>query len=172
MIFLIEDNGYAISVPVEVQTAGGDVSRLVESFPNLKIWRCDGTDFVESYRTLGEAVEWVRRERKPAFVHAKVIRPYSHSLSDDERLYKTPDEREAEALGEGGVDEDGGALEGQREVAVAHEAQDLDARGVDSGGSGDRGHVDLAPALRPGDHERQVAGGGQRERRALVPFVV
>jgi 2-oxoisovalerate dehydrogenase E1 component len=97
MLFLIEDNGYAISVPVEVQTPGGDVSRLVESFPNLKIWRCDGTDFLESYRTLGDAVSWVRRERKPAFVHAKVIRPYSHSLSDDERLYKTPDEREAES---------------------------------------------------------------------------
>jgi 2-oxoisovalerate dehydrogenase E1 component len=96
-LFMIEDNGYAISVPVEVQTAGGDVSRLVESFPNLKIWRCDGTDFLESYRTMGEAVEYIRRERKPAFVHAKVIRPYSHSLSDDERLYKTPDEREAEA---------------------------------------------------------------------------
>jgi 2-oxoisovalerate dehydrogenase E1 component len=97
MLFLVEDNGYAISVPVEVQTAGGDVSRLVESFPNLKIWRCDGTDFLESHRTMGEAVAWVRRERKPAFVHAKVTRPYSHSLSDDERLYKTPEEREAEA---------------------------------------------------------------------------
>jgi 2-oxoisovalerate dehydrogenase E1 component len=97
VLFMIEDNGYAISVPVEVQTPGGDVSRLVESFPNLKVWRCDGTDFLASYRTVGDAVQWVRRERKPAFVHAKVIRPYSHSLSDDERLYKTPDEREAEA---------------------------------------------------------------------------
>jgi 2-oxoisovalerate dehydrogenase E1 component len=97
VLYLVEDNGYAISVPVEVQTAGGDVSRLVESFPNLKIWRCDGTDFLDSYRTLGEAVDWVRRERKPALVHAKVIRPYSHSLSDDERLYKTSEEREAEA---------------------------------------------------------------------------
>ena len=98
VLYLVEDNGYAISVPVEVQTAGGDISKLVESFPNLEIFRCDGTDFVESYRTLGDAVAWVRRERKPAFVHAKVIRPYSHSLSDDERLYKTPDERQAEAL--------------------------------------------------------------------------
>ncbi|MBA3269578.1 MAG: dehydrogenase [Acidobacteria bacterium] len=97
VLFLVEDNGYAISVPVEVQTAGGDVSRLVESFPNLKVLRCDGTDFLVSYRTMGEAVAYVRRERKPAFVHAKVTRPYSHSLSDDERLYKTADEREGEA---------------------------------------------------------------------------
>jgi 2-oxoisovalerate dehydrogenase E1 component len=96
-LYLVEDNGYAISVPVEAQTPGGDISRLVESFPNLKVLRCDGTDFLESYRTLGEAVDWTRRERKPAFVHAKVTRPYSHSLSDDERLYKTPQEREAEA---------------------------------------------------------------------------
>ena len=98
MLYLVEDNGYAISVPVDVQTPGGDISKLVGSFPNLEIFRCDGTDFLDSYRTLGEAVAWVRRERKPAFVHAKVIRPYSHSLSDDERLYKTPDERKAEAL--------------------------------------------------------------------------
>jgi 2-oxoisovalerate dehydrogenase E1 component len=97
ILYLVEDNGYAISVPVEVQTPGGDVSRLVESFANLKVLRCDGTDFLASYRALGEAVDWVRRERKPALVHAKVIRPYSHSLSDDERLYKTTEERQSEA---------------------------------------------------------------------------
>ena len=97
ILYLVEDNGYAISVPVEVQTPGGDISRLVESFPNLKVLRCDGTDFLASYQTLGQAVDWVRRERKPALVHAKVIRPYSHSLSDDERLYKTPEERESES---------------------------------------------------------------------------
>ncbi|MGD9901911.1 MAG: thiamine pyrophosphate-dependent enzyme [Vicinamibacterales bacterium] len=96
-LYLVEDNGYAISVPVEAQTPGGDVSTLVESFPGLKVLRCDGTDFLASYRTLGDAVAWVRRERKPALVHARVTRPYSHSLSDDERLYKPPQEREAEA---------------------------------------------------------------------------
>jgi 2-oxoisovalerate dehydrogenase E1 component len=97
VLILVEDNGYAISVPVDVQTPGGDVSRLVESFPNLKVLRCDGTDYFDSHKTLEEAVTWIRRERKPALVHAKVTRPYSHSLSDDERLYKTPEEREAEA---------------------------------------------------------------------------
>lgn len=97
VLFMVEDNGYAISVPVEVQTAGGDVSKLVESFPHLKVFRCDGTDFLESYRVVGEAVRYIREQRKPAFVHAKVIRPYSHSLSDDERLYKTAEEREQEA---------------------------------------------------------------------------
>ncbi len=97
VLFLVEDNGDAISVPVEVQTAGGDVSKLVESFPHLEVIRCDGTDFLESYRALGKAVSRIRRERKPVLVHAKVIRPYSHSLSDDERLYKTPEEREEEA---------------------------------------------------------------------------
>jgi 2-oxoisovalerate dehydrogenase E1 component len=97
VLYLVEDNGYAISVPVEVQTPGGDISRLVESFPNLKVLRCDGTDFLASYRTLGEAVSWIRRQRQPALVHAKVIRPYSHSLSDDERLYKTAEERQTES---------------------------------------------------------------------------
>jgi 2-oxoisovalerate dehydrogenase E1 component len=98
VIFVVEDNGYAISVPVEVQTAGGDISKLVASFPDLLVRSIDGTDFPACYRTMEEAVEYVRARRGPAFVHARVTRPYSHSLSDDERLYKTPDERAAEAL--------------------------------------------------------------------------
>ncbi|MEO8049112.1 MAG: dehydrogenase E1 component subunit alpha/beta [Acidobacteriota bacterium] len=97
VIFLVQDNGFAISVPVEDQTPGGDISKLVEGHPNLRIFRCDGTDFVASYRTFAEAVNYCRRERKPAFVHAYCTRPYSHSLSDDERLYKTSAEREQEA---------------------------------------------------------------------------
>jgi 2-oxoisovalerate dehydrogenase E1 component len=97
IIYLIEDNGYAISVPVEAQTAGGDFSNLVSGFPNLKIFRCDGADFIASYATMAEAVEYCRRERSPVLVHARCIRPYSHSLSDDEKLYKTPAERQEEA---------------------------------------------------------------------------
>ncbi|MBA3440099.1 MAG: dehydrogenase [Pyrinomonadaceae bacterium] len=93
VLFLIEDNGYAISVPVEVQTAGGDISRLVQGFPDLLVEKCDGTDPVESLETLRRAVQYCRARRGPALVHAKVIRPYSHSLSDDERLYRPDEER-------------------------------------------------------------------------------
>ncbi|HXP88301.1 MAG TPA: thiamine pyrophosphate-dependent enzyme [Bryobacteraceae bacterium] len=97
LLYLIQDNGWAISVPVEKQTAGGNIARLVEGFPGLKTFECDGTDFLASYATMRDAVSWARRERTPVLVHAKVIRPYSHSLSDDERLYKTRAERNAEA---------------------------------------------------------------------------
>ncbi len=97
VLFLLEDNGYAISVPVEVQTPGGDVSRLLENFPNLHIERCDGTDLLESYAVMQRAVQHCREGKGPALVHAKVIRPYSHSLSDDERLYRSDDERTADS---------------------------------------------------------------------------
>ncbi|MBA3240761.1 MAG: dehydrogenase [Acidobacteria bacterium] len=97
VLFLIEDNGYAISVPVEVQTAGGDVSKLVAGFPDLLIQKCDGTDPIESLETLRRAVEYCRSRRGPALVHATCIRPYSHSLSDDEKLYRSDEERTSDA---------------------------------------------------------------------------
>ena len=97
MFYLVEDNGYAISVPIEVQTAGGSIARLTKSFPNLHVAECDGTDPLESYAVCKEAIRYVRDRRGPALVHASVTRPYSHSLSDDEKLYKSPEEREAEA---------------------------------------------------------------------------
>src|ERR1700756_2287907 len=97
LLYVIQDNGYAISVPVEVQTAGGSISKLVQSFPGLHVAECDGTDPIASYGVCQEAVNYCRERRGPALVHAHVIRPYSHSLSDDEKLYKMPEEREREA---------------------------------------------------------------------------
>src|SRR5690348_15880376 len=84
LLFLVEDNGYAISVPVERQTAGGNIARLLEGFPGLLRVEVDGTNFVESYRALKHATEYCRGGHGPALVHASVTRPYSHSLSDDE----------------------------------------------------------------------------------------
>ncbi len=97
IIFLVEDNGYAISVPVEVQTAGGNISRLVSGFPNFHFEEIDGTDPVVSYGALSRAVAHCRAGVGPAFVHAHVIRPYSHSLSDDEKLYRPDIERQRDA---------------------------------------------------------------------------
>ena len=97
VVFLIEDNGYAISVPIEAQTAGGSVSALASGFPGLHRIEVDGCDFLASLRAMREATDYARSGRGPAMVHAHVIRPYSHSLSDDEKLYKPAAERQAEA---------------------------------------------------------------------------
>jgi 2-oxoisovalerate dehydrogenase E1 component len=97
VLFLVEDNKYAISVPVEVQTAGGSVSKLVSNFPDLLVAEVDGCDPVASYEVMVRAAEWCRQRKGPALVHAHVTRPYSHSLSDDEVHYKPPRERDEEA---------------------------------------------------------------------------
>ncbi|MGH3055041.1 MAG: thiamine pyrophosphate-dependent enzyme, partial [Gaiellaceae bacterium] len=97
VLFVVQDNGYAISVPVEVQTAGGNISRLVSGFPNFHFEEIDGTDFVATYAAFSRAVAYCRAGTGPAFVHAHVSRPYSHSLSDDERAYRPDTERERDA---------------------------------------------------------------------------
>ena len=97
LLFLVEDNGYAISVPVEVQTAGGSISKIVSNFPNLLMEECDGTEPLESYAAMSRAAAHCRARLGPALVHAHVTRPYSHSLSDDEKLYRTEEEREAQS---------------------------------------------------------------------------
>src|SRR5579875_979725 len=98
VLYCIEDNGYAISTPVEVNTPGGNISKLIANFPNFRFWEVDGTDAIASYKAMREAVEYCRSGAGPAVVHGHVTRPYSHSLSDDERLYRSPEEIDADAL--------------------------------------------------------------------------
>jgi 2-oxoisovalerate dehydrogenase E1 component len=97
VVYLVEDNGYAISVPVEVNTAGGSISKLLTGFPGLFIQNVDGCDFAASFDAMAKAVAYARARKGPALVHAQVIRPYSHSLSDDEVMYRPAEEREADA---------------------------------------------------------------------------
>lgn len=97
LVYIVEDNGYAISVPVEVNTAGGSISQLVTGFPGLHVEQVDGCDLFASLAALERAVAYARARKGPALVHAKVIRPYSHSLSDDEVFYRPAAEREADA---------------------------------------------------------------------------
>ena len=98
VVYVVEDNGYAISTPVEANTPGGNISRLVANFPNFHFAEIDGTDPIASYNAMVEAVAYCRAGKGPALVHGHVIRPYSHSLSDDERLYRSVAELEADAL--------------------------------------------------------------------------
>ncbi len=98
LLYVVEDNHYAISVPVEYQTAGGSISALLRAFPGLYVAECDGSDFMDSVAAVQDALQHIRSNQGPALVHAHCTRPYSHSLSDDETFYKTKAEREAEAL--------------------------------------------------------------------------
>jgi 2-oxoisovalerate dehydrogenase E1 component len=93
VVFLIEDNGYAISVPVEIQTPGGDIAKVVSAFPGLEVISVDGTDALASYAAMGRALAYARGGRGPVLVKANVVRLYSHSMSDDERQYKSDEER-------------------------------------------------------------------------------
>src|SRR6201996_6100578 len=98
VVYVVEDNGYAISTPVEANTPGGNISHLIANFPNFHFAEVDGTDPIASYEAMVEAVAYCRSGKGPALVHGHVVRPYSHSLSDDERLYRSVEEIEADAL--------------------------------------------------------------------------
>jgi 2-oxoisovalerate dehydrogenase E1 component len=97
VVYVVEDNGYAISTPVEANTPGGNISRLIANFPNFHFAEIDGTDPIASYKAMVEAVAYCRAGHGPALVHGHVVRPYSHSLSDDERAYRTKAEIDADA---------------------------------------------------------------------------
>ena len=96
VVYVVEDNEYAISTPVEVNTPGGNISRLIANYPNFHLVEVEGTDPIACYRAMVEAVEYARAGRGPALVHGHVVRPYSHSLSDDERQYRSEEEVQAD----------------------------------------------------------------------------
>src|SRR5665213_752343 len=98
VLYVVEDNGYAISTPVEANTPGGNISRLIANFPNFHFAEVDGTDAVASYTAMVEAVAYCRAGHGPALVHGHVIRPYSHSLSEDERDYRSAEELAKDSL--------------------------------------------------------------------------
>src|ERR1700678_2975425 len=98
VLFVIEDNGYAISVPVDVNTPGGNISRLVANFPNFFFAEVDGTDPVASYHAFVAAAEHCRAGKGPAFVHGHCVRIYSHSFSEDDKHYRPAEERAADAM--------------------------------------------------------------------------
>lgn len=97
VMFMVEDNGFAISVPTFVQTPKGSISKTLENFPGLKIYECDGTCPIDSYDTIAKATKHIRSGKGPVLIHAHVTRPYSHSLSDDHSFYRTQAELEQEA---------------------------------------------------------------------------
>ncbi len=98
VVYVIEDNGYAISTPVEANTPGGNISRLIANFPDFHFAEVDGTDPIASYDAMVEAIAYCRAGKGPAVVHGHVVRPYSHSMSEDERDYRARAELEADAL--------------------------------------------------------------------------
>jgi 2-oxoisovalerate dehydrogenase E1 component len=96
VLFHIEDNGWAISTPKERQTAGGSISAQVAGFVGLLRLEFDGCCPEASARAWAEGVAYARARRGPVLMHAHVVRPYSHSLSDDERLYRSDDDLQAQ----------------------------------------------------------------------------
>ena len=96
VLFVIQNNRYAISVPVEHQTAGkdGSVAEMMSGFNTLLRMRIDGTDFFESYQKIKEAVEYIKSGKGPALIEANVVRLQSHSSSDDQKKYRTKQDLE------------------------------------------------------------------------------
>jgi len=168
LLYVIEDNRYAISTTVDVQTPGGSISKLLRGFPNLTIVEVDGCDYAESFAAMGSAVAKVRAGEGPVLVHAHVVRPYSHSLSDDERLYKPAEERAREAERDpivlaaqllreryGVAQDELDAIEAQV-LAEVNEAADLAVRQPQPDPATWAAHV-YSPTVDPADRSRAAA---------------
>lgn len=94
ILFMVEDNGYAISTPTSVQTPDGSISKCFKNFPGLLVVEFNGNCPIESYAALRGVESHLRKRKGPVLVHAHVHRVYSHSLSDDHAHYRAPKELE------------------------------------------------------------------------------
>mgnify|MGYP001459366236 FL=1 len=96
VIFHIENNHYAISVPIEDQTAGGSVYKISAGYDNLARFNVDGTDFFETHLAFKKAVERARKGKGPSLIQSDVVRLLPHSSSDDQRKYRPEKDLEAD----------------------------------------------------------------------------
>jgi 2-oxoisovalerate dehydrogenase E1 component len=97
VVYVVADNGYAISVPSTDQ-APAPVAELVQGFRGLAVHRIDGTDYLGVREAGARAIARVRAGEGPALIHAMVTRPYSHSAADTQSKYRPADELEVEAM--------------------------------------------------------------------------
>ncbi|NCS80199.1 MAG: tungsten formylmethanofuran dehydrogenase [Ignavibacteria bacterium CG22_combo_CG10-13_8_21_14_all_37_15] len=99
VIFVVQNNKYAISVHVSKQSGGegNSIAEMMKGYAALKRMLIDGTDFVESYVAFQEAVEYAGSGEGPVLIEADVVRLLSHSSSDDQKKYREHDELEDEA---------------------------------------------------------------------------
>jgi 2-oxoisovalerate dehydrogenase E1 component len=96
VLFVIQNNKYAISVPVSNQSGGKDssIAEMMSGYHNLHRARIDGTDFFLSFEKIQEAVEYIKSGNGPALIEAEVVRLSSHSSSDDQKKYRDKKELE------------------------------------------------------------------------------
>src|SRR3954451_21925271 len=101
MVYVVADNGYAISVRSTDQHPA-PISEMVRGIRGLHVTKMDGRDYFDVRKKGAEAIARVRAGAGPVLIHALVTRPYSHSLSDDQKKYRAPleleDEREHDPI--------------------------------------------------------------------------
>jgi 2-oxoisovalerate dehydrogenase E1 component len=100
VLFVVQNNKYAISVPVEEQSGGKDnsIAEMMAGFHNLNRIRVNGTNFFESYEKVGDAIEYIKSGKGPALIEAECVRLLSHSSSDDQKKYRPDEELEKDLL--------------------------------------------------------------------------
>jgi 2-oxoisovalerate dehydrogenase E1 component len=96
VLFVVQDNGYAISVPVRDQTAGGSAFKLAKGYEGLARVHVDGTDFFETYAATEMAIAHIKAGKGPVCLVADLVRLLPHSSSDNHAKYRTPEELEAD----------------------------------------------------------------------------